>query len=369
MRRSRLFLAAVFSISLLGALAGGPPVVHADDRAEASRHFQLGVRLYNEGKYDEALIEFQRAYDLSPHPSVLYNIAATHRELSHYGESIQFFERFLDQGRGRLAPALLARAEAELADVRARIGAVIVDVAPAGVTVTVDGRVLGTTPMTAPVILGPGRHTFVLRAPWGQTETRVVTIAAGDRATVALAMSAPGARPDPGSGINAPGTTPAGTGHDPHDPHDPALVPGHGRGARPGPSRKPAFARGRMGVSASAATNLRHVSTTGAPELGAHLRLGRVLVGADAVLVAWAVVPSLRVHLAGERAAIHAILAMPINLADDGRRDVFVAGAAGLGLRVWASARVAVRVEALASVAGGGHGFNLPVSMGVELWR
>lgn len=354
-RTTLLLLATALAVLAPAGLPVGPAPAHADDRAEASRHFQLGVRLYAEGKYSEALIEFQRAYELSPHPSVLYNLAATNRELSRYGESIQLFERFLSEGRGVIASQRLARARAELEDVRARIATVLVDVQPAGVTVTVDGRELGATPLAAPVLLGPGRHTFVLRAPWDQTETRSVTLASGDRTTLSLAMVQP-APPDVRPGSGAAGAAPGGS--------DAARPPGVTAEATPA-----ARARGSMGVSASFATNARHVAEIGAPELGAHLRLGRVVLGADLVLVAWAVVPSLRVHLAGDRVALHAIAAVPVNIADGGRTDVFVAGAAGLGLRVWAASSLAIRVEALASVATGGRGFNVPVSMGVELWR
>src|SRR5262245_60656219 len=48
---------------------------------EADRHFQSGVALYKEANYSEALAEFGRAYEISPHPLVLYNIAECHREL------------------------------------------------------------------------------------------------------------------------------------------------------------------------------------------------------------------------------------------------------------------------------------------------
>jgi tetratricopeptide (TPR) repeat protein len=44
---------------------------------EADRHFKSGVALFKEAKYAEALAEFERAYEIAPHPLVLYNIAIT----------------------------------------------------------------------------------------------------------------------------------------------------------------------------------------------------------------------------------------------------------------------------------------------------
>lgn len=351
MRRATLMLAASLAILVPVWLPGGPDLAHADQKAEASRHFKLGVALYAEEKFDEALYEFQRAYELSPHPSVLYNIAATHRELSHYGDAIQYYERFLSEGKGKARADLLARAKVELQELRGRIGSVVVDVAPAGVTVMVDNREVGTTPLDGPVIVGPGRHTFTLRAPWGQTETRTVVIAAGDTATVALTMTTP-TETDPGTGTGTGTGTTTGTG---------GTVTADGMLMDDGDGGMP----GTLGVSASFGANALEVPDASAPLVGAHVRLGsRVIVGADVVMKVWAVIPSLRVHLGGDRTAVHAIAAVPLDFSD----EFFVAGAAGLGLRVWALDSLAFRLEALASYAGS-RGFSLPVFMGVELWR
>lgn len=365
MRRSTLILAATLAAYGLAWLPGRLDVAHAqqDDkaaRAEASKHFKLGVRLYAESKYDEALIEFERAYALSPHPSVLYNIAASHRELSHYAESIQFFEQFLAEGKGKVKDDLLARAREELEEVRSRVGSVDLKIQPDGVEVSIDGRELGTTPLDKPVVLGPGRHTFTLRAPSGKVETRRITLASGDMLPLEVDMrgadtgttAVDGVPPVNGTGTSAGtgGTTGAG---------------GIAMDADPAPG-----GRGMLGVSAGFATNARLIGDTGAPVVGAHLRAGRLVFGADVILVAWAVMPSVRVHLAGsDTLGVHATLAVPVSFTDGDVNDVFVAGAAGLGLRMWLAGSLAIRAEALASVAGDDHGVNFPISLGVELWR
>jgi hypothetical protein len=367
LRRSTVMLAAWLAILSPMGLPGNPELAHADGRAEASRHFKLGVKLYAEAKFDEALVEFQRAYDLAPHPSVLYNIAASYRELSRYAEAIRFYEQFLAEGKGVARADLLKRAGNELDELRGRIGSVIVDVTPAGVMVSVDDRELGATPLDGPVIVGPGRHTFTLRAPSGQVESRTVTIASGDTATVALDMTRAAAVTDPGTG------TTAGTGTSPGITlgTSPGITSGTSAGGTTTAGMDIRATRedempGSMGVSASFGSNMRQIGDTGAPALGAHVALGsRVLVGADVVLAAWAVIPSLRVRLAGTRTSVHLIAAAPVNIVD----EVFVAGAAGLGLRVFATSSLAVRLEALASFAGGDRGVSLPVFLGVELWR
>src|SRR6478752_5225126 len=96
---------------------------------EADRHFKSGVALYKENKYSEALAEFERAYEIAPHPLVLYNIATCHRELSQYGDAVKFYRRFIKEGpAAKVAPAKIKTAQAELDAVLARIARVTVSV-------------------------------------------------------------------------------------------------------------------------------------------------------------------------------------------------------------------------------------------------
>jgi hypothetical protein len=94
----------------------------ADDSAAADEAFERGVEAFHQDRYEEALVDFQRAYDLAPHPLVLYNLAATYRELGRYGDAIVTYQRFLAEGEGggEVEPELFTRARRELAELRAR---------------------------------------------------------------------------------------------------------------------------------------------------------------------------------------------------------------------------------------------------------
>src|SRR4051812_46145435 len=116
----KLLLPALAVASLLGAgaadaaprarkppsdkAAPAKPGAKTQEQKEADRHFKAGVALYKEAKYAEALAEFERAYEIAPHPLVLYNIAGCHRELSHYAEAVNYYRRFLAAGKGGGAP-------------------------------------------------------------------------------------------------------------------------------------------------------------------------------------------------------------------------------------------------------------------------
>ncbi len=76
-----------------------PQVARADDPAERSahRHFERGEKLYNLKKYDEALAEYQKAFDASPAPEILFNIAQCYRNLGNYEDAVFTYKRFLQQ--------------------------------------------------------------------------------------------------------------------------------------------------------------------------------------------------------------------------------------------------------------------------------
>jgi hypothetical protein len=107
--RSRLrgALLGVLACSSLSAGAhaeanapNAPPATSApgagDRVAQRARElFDEGVRLANEGRFESARAVFRSAYDLQPHPSVLYNIAQCEVRLGDAPSAIATLERFL----------------------------------------------------------------------------------------------------------------------------------------------------------------------------------------------------------------------------------------------------------------------------------
>lgn len=61
----------------------------------ARNHFASGRAYYDRGRYEEAIVEFQRAYELSPHPELLYNLYLAHQNLGHRAEAIDALSRYL----------------------------------------------------------------------------------------------------------------------------------------------------------------------------------------------------------------------------------------------------------------------------------
>jgi tetratricopeptide (TPR) repeat protein len=72
-------------------------IAHADDVGEraARRHYERGQKLFNLQKFEDALEQFQKAYDAKPLPDFLFNIGQCHRNLGDYTSAIFSFKKFL----------------------------------------------------------------------------------------------------------------------------------------------------------------------------------------------------------------------------------------------------------------------------------
>jgi len=88
-----------FFLLLLVGLAVTVPArpVHADDPATraARRHFERGEKLFALGRFDDALEEYQTAFDAKPLPGFLYNIGQCYRNLGDYDQAIFSFKKYL----------------------------------------------------------------------------------------------------------------------------------------------------------------------------------------------------------------------------------------------------------------------------------
>ena len=79
MRLHRTALALCLALGPATALAQQQQPPPPAAIAEARERYQRGIDLFEERNYDAAMAEFQRAYELTRNPAVLFNISAPAR--------------------------------------------------------------------------------------------------------------------------------------------------------------------------------------------------------------------------------------------------------------------------------------------------
>jgi len=155
----------------------------------AREHFARGVELMRSGEFDRAAEEFEGAYQVSPHYSVLYNLGQAYAAIGKPVEAARAFSRYLELGASAVGPARRAEVEDSIRRLNQRITRVLLNIEPRGADVFLDGRALDPTSLSAPIQLTTGTHHLQVthtgympavqpfEAPLGRTESVSVKLA------------------------------------------------------------------------------------------------------------------------------------------------------------------------------------------------
>jgi hypothetical protein len=186
LRRSceRALLATFAVIAIAAPRAAHAQPAPADaDVAEGRLHFDRGVLLFDQGDHDGALAEFQRAWELSRRPSVLFNVATTSRMLRRYGDAIEAYRRL--RAEATLTASDRQRAERELRELEQLAARVRVTVDPPDAALLVDGR---RHPVGVDIVVGPGTHRAEATREDFHPAVEQITIASGETRALHLAL-------------------------------------------------------------------------------------------------------------------------------------------------------------------------------------
>jgi predicted negative regulator of RcsB-dependent stress response len=158
---SRFFLALMLAAVCVSAPA--PRLWAQDDPAEqAALLVEEGTALFQARNFEQAAIVFQQAYNLDPHPVLLFNIARAHQEMADLPTALRMFREVRDMeadenvtsaANQRIATLeqMLTEQGYDPATVSATDyvprGFVNITSEPPGATVLIDSAELGVTPL------------------------------------------------------------------------------------------------------------------------------------------------------------------------------------------------------------------------------
>ncbi len=165
---------------------------YAESRDEQARmQFDQGRDLFNRGRYEQAAVALERAYELRPSYKILYYIGWAEVENEEYARALDAFTKYLDQG-GDQIPAQRAReVSSEMEDLRSLVGMVEIECGIDGATVMVDGERRGVTPLGAAVIVDLGKHDVVIKKGVEELHRELVRVAGGQRIIVHVQTDLP----------------------------------------------------------------------------------------------------------------------------------------------------------------------------------
>jgi hypothetical protein len=185
-----------WSVVIAAALAALSPLVHAAppkpaptkpaatpktlaDRltGEARKHFDTAVDLYGVKDYAGAMAEFRQAYELAREPRVLRNVAVCLKSLARYSEAIEALRLELKDATDLTADEK-TKLEEEVDILLPLTSVATIDVNEPGAEVSVDGRVLGVTPLATDARVDVGERTFTAKKE-GFRDASVKLVVAG----------------------------------------------------------------------------------------------------------------------------------------------------------------------------------------------
>jgi hypothetical protein len=146
--------------------------------ADAREFYAAGQHAYDAGDYESAIAHFEQAYQLKPHPNVLYNIAQAHERLLDYSASVVWFERYLREAPPDAEFRLVV--ENRLRVLRNLPGRISITTIPEHVHATISGgghEYKSETPNTFK--LPAGNYTIHLELPGWEAEQHEVHVDIG----------------------------------------------------------------------------------------------------------------------------------------------------------------------------------------------
>jgi hypothetical protein len=207
----------------------------------ARQRYEDGVKAYDAGRYEDARTAFLQAYALKRHPAVLLNLGQSELRSNHPEDAGNHLNQFLREHKAA-TPDQKAAAEKGLTEAKKKAGFIIVIVDANGADVSIDGTLIGKSPLLDPVFVKPGKHT-VFASHQGKSSTTQIDAKAGSAAAANLTLGVPGSAPAPApmAPIPAPApAAPAAPAGMPPGPGPAAAPPGPPPGPPPGyPAAEP----------------------------------------------------------------------------------------------------------------------------------
>jgi hypothetical protein len=138
-------------------------------------------------RYADALSAYAQAYALTKDPALLYNQGRAQQALGNFPEAQVALERFAAEAPAELR-ARVPKLDELVADVKRHVARLTIQCPARGARVLVRDRVVGVTPLAAPLDLNAGTATVEVDAEGYETYRRDVELAGGTQTLVEVQL-------------------------------------------------------------------------------------------------------------------------------------------------------------------------------------
>ncbi len=148
----------------------------ANEKAEAKKHFRSGKTLMKAEDFSGAVVEFEASVELYPTVNGLFNLANCLKAVHRYGEALETLDRMESEPSIELNRKMQQKTDELRTDTLSVVATLTINVVQAGSTVVVDGREAGKSPLSKPLIMGPGEHTIEVSLEDHETIRRTLSL-------------------------------------------------------------------------------------------------------------------------------------------------------------------------------------------------
>jgi len=165
------------------------PKLTQEQGRQLKRLIKAAKSAYNRGEFETALEKFRDAYDMYPHPDILYRIALCHERLGEDQEAVRYYRRFLAEVPD--APER-PRIEKTIEVIESRIdkSALAVTTQPQGAVVYIDDEANGAAGYTpTELTLKPGNYKVIVTKDGYDPVEELVEISPGQTVELRYQLS------------------------------------------------------------------------------------------------------------------------------------------------------------------------------------
>ena len=181
----RVVAQALMLALLWGVVSAGHAQPATSSKARARELYAQGQQLFRNGEFGAAQRAFEDAYRAVPNPVVLLSVAECQVRIEDYAGALSSLKQYLAE---RANAPDRAQVEAQISNLQAKPGFVVIESVPTGAMISLDGGNTGqVTPSELPLRAGP--HTIALSAPGHQPMEQQVEVTIGTRQRLTLTLT------------------------------------------------------------------------------------------------------------------------------------------------------------------------------------